>query len=281
MDSQTGDRSPGGTAKDKKAKKEKKSKADKKVQKQKLKKSDDDLPFAASDRPRSPSSAHSSPGSSPKLTERATPRPSPPPEPRNGTVRSPLDSGGSSMRSSPSVGTHQRAANLLEAAAMGDLEQARAMRQQGFGVNGVDDNGWSALHHAAACGHLELVRFLVADGANTSIPDSTGATAFDRAVAGRHLDVCAYLDSLQRNPPSSPATSPGPVPAVTGLSRKEKTSSGAFMNIFRKMTFQDKKDSASESDVSQPQTPRGSVTLASPPLARTGSVGDFADQKYK
>ena len=46
----------------------------------------------------------------------------------------------------------------------------------GMGINGVDANGWSALHHASANNHIDMVVYLIKEGIKLDIQDLQGYT---------------------------------------------------------------------------------------------------------
>jgi ankyrin repeat protein len=66
--------------------------------------------------------------------------------------------------------------DLFEAARRGEVTQAQLLRKKGLGINGIDKNGWSALHHAAAAGHLEVAEYLISEGIKIDIQDLQGMT---------------------------------------------------------------------------------------------------------
>lgn len=63
--------------------------------------------------------------------------------------------------------------NALHGAARnGELEAVRYFIRKEVGVNGVDKNGWTSLHHAAYGGSLGVVKYLVNNGANFHTKDT-------------------------------------------------------------------------------------------------------------
>ncbi len=83
--------------------------------------------------------------------------------------------------------------DLFDAARKGDVNQAQLLRKKGMGINGIDSNGWSALHHAAVNGHLQVAEYLVSEGIKLDIQDLSGMTAFDRACLTGNENIAYYL----------------------------------------------------------------------------------------
>jgi ankyrin repeat protein len=48
----------------------------------------------------------------------------------------------------------------------------------GMGINGIDSNGLTALHHAAEQGHIEMVDYLIREGIRIDTPDLQGYTVY-------------------------------------------------------------------------------------------------------
>ena len=53
---------------------------------------------------------------------------------------------------------------LIDAARIGDLENARALIEAGADVNAMDEHHWTALMYAAEYNHAESVRLLIEAG---------------------------------------------------------------------------------------------------------------------
>ena len=80
----------------------------------------------------------------------------------------------SSINSNHSASTSCK--DLFEAAKMGDTGSAKILRDKGMGINGVDSNGLSALHHAAEQGHIDMVDYLIRGGIRLDTKDLQGYT---------------------------------------------------------------------------------------------------------
>lgn len=83
---------------------------------------------------------------------------------------------------------------LVAAAAKGDNKTLTQLIDKGTPVNGLDQNGQSALSEAAWNGHLETVKLLLDRGANASIKKADGETPSNLARAQKHLEVVKLLD---------------------------------------------------------------------------------------
>eukprot|EP01119_Soliformovum_irregulare_P006381 TRINITY_DN1832_c1_g1_i1.p1 TRINITY_DN1832_c1_g1~~TRINITY_DN1832_c1_g1_i1.p1 ORF type:complete len:608 (-),score=236.82 TRINITY_DN1832_c1_g1_i1:863-2686(-) len=81
---------------------------------------------------------------------------------------------------------------LFDAAKLGDVEQAKLLRGK-LGINGVDSNGQSALHHAAINNKLIMVQYLIQENIQTNIQDRSGMTALDWACMNGHKEIANYL----------------------------------------------------------------------------------------
>lgn len=60
---------------------------------------------------------------------------------------------------------------LHHAASSGDLEEMRALLDEGFAINAFDDLGHTPLHCAVIRGHIEAVRYLIKAGADVNAHD--------------------------------------------------------------------------------------------------------------
>jgi RNA polymerase sigma factor (sigma-70 family) len=78
-------------------------------------------------------------------------------------------------------------------------EIAKLLIERGANVNlqrtgqGMDREGWTALHYASAYGIKEIVELLLAHGADREIVDHEGKTPLDLAQANRHEEVACLL----------------------------------------------------------------------------------------
>ena len=82
--------------------------------------------------------------------------------------------------------------DLVEAAAVGDIEKVKFLLNQGSDVDGFGIDGWTALTISAQKGNLEMVILLVKEGANVN-KAAPGGTALDWARRYEHEDIVRYL----------------------------------------------------------------------------------------
>jgi ankyrin repeat protein len=73
---------------------------------------------------------------------------------------------------------------LHRAASSGDLEEIKALLEEGLPVNAFDDLSRTPLHYAAIGGHIPAVRYLIDAGADPTILGWMTLTALDKG-AGR------------------------------------------------------------------------------------------------
>ena len=86
-----------------------------------------------------------------------------------------------------------RDADLVAAAASGDLAAVDKLQALGLPLDAVDEQGASALLHASGNGHAALVAYLLEHGADAGLLASSGATALSAAVSAQHGDVVDVL----------------------------------------------------------------------------------------
>lgn len=85
---------------------------------------------------------------------------------------------------------------LQAAAQAGELEQVEALLAAGSEVNGVDAEGYTALHLAAHQGHLEVVHALLAANADANATDAQGWTPIFKAAYNAERD-CGWAQVAQ------------------------------------------------------------------------------------
>ena len=88
---------------------------------------------------------------------------------------------------------------LLVAVQSGDVEKVRELLASGrYDVNGVDEDGWTPLHHACVEGQLDMARMLIAEfNADMSIQNSSGAIPLMLAIKHEHDNVAhAFVGGL-------------------------------------------------------------------------------------
>jgi len=76
----------------------------------------------------------------------------------------------------------------------GDLEEVKKVFYPSD-VNGVDDDGWTALMYAANAGHTEIVRFLIEKGADVHVKTHSGLTASQLAYFNGHYEISILLNT--------------------------------------------------------------------------------------
>jgi len=83
---------------------------------------------------------------------------------------------------------------LVYWSSLGDLEQVKALIEQGIDPNTADDEGYSALQAAAENDHLDIVKLLVSKGAKLN--HESPHTALELAEMADNQEVIAYLKSI-------------------------------------------------------------------------------------
>ena len=82
---------------------------------------------------------------------------------------------------------------LIDSAAMGDIEQVQAWLQAGANKDAINQYGETALIFAASKGHTDVVVHLLSVGANKEAFNLTGETALTFAADYDHADVIEKL----------------------------------------------------------------------------------------
>ncbi|KAJ2083841.1 hypothetical protein H4R24_000493 [Coemansia sp. RSA 988] len=78
------------------------------------------------------------------------------------------------------MNTDDRAENLREMAALGNLKAVRAYIRNGVDINSQNKmNQWTALHWACIRGNKEVAEFLICVGADIALKNNKGQTALD------------------------------------------------------------------------------------------------------
>ena len=82
-----------------------------------------------------------------------------------------------------------------QADADGDIEEVKALLDQGVDINAKDDGGRTQLHRASLGGHEKLVRLLISKGADVNVQEDQGfrATPLHHAVHRDHRDIVEIL----------------------------------------------------------------------------------------
>ena len=92
------------------------------------------------------------------------------------------------------------AADLINAAKIGDLAGARELAAGGAAVDAADWRGYTPLMWAAAAGHLELVQFLIERGAKAEARAGDGTTALMLAAGNGSVAIVKLLLTRGANP---------------------------------------------------------------------------------
>ncbi|KAK7271099.1 hypothetical protein RJT34_26719 [Clitoria ternatea] len=82
---------------------------------------------------------------------------------------------------------------LCLAARKGDVRNIQKVLENGAGINGRDQNGWTALHRASFKGRIEAVKVIVERGVDVDAKDEEGYTALHCAAESGHADVTEFL----------------------------------------------------------------------------------------
>lgn len=85
--------------------------------------------------------------------------------------------------------------DLLEAAALGDLQQLQARLDAGDDLSAYSADGFTPLHYSAFFGHPEIARRLLDAGADANVEatNGSGLHPLNSAVAGGHHDLVVLL----------------------------------------------------------------------------------------
>ena len=97
------------------------------------------------------------------------------------------------------------AADLINAAKLGDLARARELAAGGAAVDAADWRGYTPLMWASAAGHLELVQFLIERGAKAEGRARDGTTALMLAAGNGSAAIVKLLLSRGANPAAARA----------------------------------------------------------------------------
>ncbi|CAL0299221.1 unnamed protein product [Lupinus luteus] len=82
---------------------------------------------------------------------------------------------------------------LCTAARKGEVRTILKILESGAGINGRDQNGWTALHRASFKGRIDVVRVLLEKGIDFDAKDEEGYTALHCASESGHADVTELL----------------------------------------------------------------------------------------
>ena len=83
---------------------------------------------------------------------------------------------------------------LVYCSSLGEIEQVKALLEQGIDPNQTDDEGYSALQAAAENDYLDIVKLLLSQGAK--LQHKSPHTALELAEMAENKDIVAYLKSL-------------------------------------------------------------------------------------
>lgn len=86
---------------------------------------------------------------------------------------------------------------IQELIAEGRFEEARNLFSTKVDVNGVDENGDTALHAAARINEADLCSFLIIKGADTEVKNNDGDTALHVAIKNDALETARVLSMVQ------------------------------------------------------------------------------------
>lgn len=92
---------------------------------------------------------------------------------------------------------------LHRAAASGDMEEIKALLEEGLPINAFDDDlSRTPLHYAAIEGHIDAVRYLIAAGAdvNAHEEEKIGETPLGAVAANCTLDMAKVLVDAGADP---------------------------------------------------------------------------------
>ena len=78
-------------------------------------------------------------------------------------------------------------------AAEGDLDGVKRLLNLGEDVDGVDEDGNTALHFAAEVGSAEVTRLLLERSADANVGNDEGDRPLHKATINNHVDIVALL----------------------------------------------------------------------------------------
>jgi ankyrin repeat protein len=82
---------------------------------------------------------------------------------------------------------------LQECSADGDLDGVKRLLNLGEDVDGIDEEGNTALHMAAECGTEDVVRFLVERGADANAVNDEGDSPLHKATISNFVNIIGLL----------------------------------------------------------------------------------------
>jgi ankyrin repeat protein len=91
---------------------------------------------------------------------------------------------------------------LHHAASSGDVEETKALLEEGLPINAFDDLSRTALHYAVIGGHIPAVRFLIDAGAdvNAHEEEKIGETPLGAVAANCSFDMAKILVEAGADP---------------------------------------------------------------------------------
>ena len=122
---------------------------------------------------------------------------------------------------------------LGDAAFAGDARGVFALLAAGADVNGMDADGFSALHRAAAGGTLAVLELLIGHGGDVNARDLAGCTPLHYAAFCGHTDVVHLLLSAGADPTRRNRDScvPVDIAKAEGRSGVDRLLSGTFTKV--------------------------------------------------
>lgn len=120
-------------------------------------------------------------------------------------------------------------AELLEAAAAGQVERIQDLLARGASVGARDQVGMSALMFAAREGRIEAVKVLLERGSDLHAANQYGGTAFGLAMLNSRAEVVAYL--IERGAEPSMGGKPALLQAATPAVAKALLDHGMDVNV--------------------------------------------------
>ena len=89
---------------------------------------------------------------------------------------------------------------MLDAAAIGAVDEVRQHLEQGADVNVTDDDRFSSLHWAAFGGYTEMVEILIDQGATIDLQNDDSLTPLHTAVLAGHANIVKQLLAFGADP---------------------------------------------------------------------------------
>lgn len=150
-------------------------------------------------------------------------------------------------------------ADLVQAAANGNLQRVKDLIQGGANINMRNNAGMTALMWATATGRTDVVKYLLQNRADTSLENKSGYTALTLARMHHREDIAQLIEQSPVYPSAAPSSS-------SSSSHGTSSGIGSFINLVVvlgvwALRFAKKKDA----DKKKPDVQKAEAAPAFPP----------------